>query len=57
MSYKMEFAGLEGWFMGAVLFVLPFAILFVFTKLFLDEDLPSSEEAETDSLVVNEKLA
>src|SRR5208282_128437 len=26
MSYKMEFAGLEGWYMGAVLLFLPFAI-------------------------------
>jgi predicted membrane protein len=40
MSYKMEFAGLEGWFMGAVLLALPFIILTVFIKLFLSEDLP-----------------
>lgn len=43
MSYKMEFAGLEGWFMGAILLALPFAILFVLIKLFLREDLPSAE--------------
>ncbi|HZR17732.1 MAG TPA: NrfD/PsrC family molybdoenzyme membrane anchor subunit [Verrucomicrobiae bacterium] len=42
MSYKMEFAGLEGWFMGAVLLVLPFVILTVFVKLFLSEQLPTS---------------
>jgi hypothetical protein len=42
MSYKMEFAGLEGWFMGAVLLLLPFAILIVLIKLFLSEDLPAS---------------
>jgi uncharacterized membrane protein len=39
MSYKMEFAGLEGWLMGAVLFFLPFIILTVFIKLFLSERL------------------
>ncbi len=37
MSYKMEFAGLEGWFMGVVLLCLPFVILTVFVKLFLSE--------------------
>jgi predicted membrane protein len=42
MSYKMEFAGLEGWFMGAVLLALPFITLTVFVKLFLSEDLPST---------------
>ena len=41
MSYKMEFAGLEGWFMSGVLFFLPFMILTVFIKLFLSERLPS----------------
>ena len=41
MSYKMEFAGLEGWFMGAVLLCLPFVILTVMIKLFL-----SGEAAE-----------
>jgi predicted membrane protein len=43
MSYKMEFAGVEGWLMGAVLLALPFAILIVFVQLFLSEKLPSSE--------------
>ncbi|HSU54800.1 MAG TPA: NrfD/PsrC family molybdoenzyme membrane anchor subunit [Candidatus Dormibacteraeota bacterium] len=42
MSYKMEFAGLEGWFMGAVLFSLPFITLTILIKLFLSEKLPSS---------------
>ena len=42
MSYKMEFAGMEGWFMGAVLLCLPFIILTVLIKLFLSERLPSS---------------
>lgn len=46
MSYKMEFTGLEGWLMGAFLFVLPFVILFVLIKLFLREDLPSRPEAD-----------
>ena len=41
MSYKMEFAGLEGWFMGAVLLCLPFVILTIFVKLFLSERLPT----------------
>src|SRR5690349_21522573 len=45
MSYKMEFAGLEGWFMGAVLLALPFIILTVFVKLFLSERLPASVSA------------
>jgi predicted membrane protein len=41
MSYKMEFAGLEGWFMGAVLLILPFVILTILVKLFLSERLPT----------------
>jgi Ni/Fe-hydrogenase subunit HybB-like protein len=40
MSYKMEFAGLEGWYMGAFLLALPFIILTVMVKLFLSEKLP-----------------
>jgi len=40
MSYKMEFAGLEGWFMGAVLVALPFVVLTVMIKLFLPEEAP-----------------
>lgn len=42
MSYKLEFAGVEGWFMGMVLLVLPFVILTVLVKLFLSEKLPTS---------------
>ena len=42
MSYKMEFAGMEGWFMGAVLLALPFVVLTVFVKLFLSEKLPTA---------------
>lgn len=43
MGYKLEFAGVEGWLMGAVLLSLPFIILTVMVKLFLSERLPSSE--------------
>jgi predicted membrane protein len=39
MTYKMEFAGLEGWLMGGILLALPFIILTVFVKLFLAEKL------------------
>jgi Ni/Fe-hydrogenase subunit HybB-like protein len=46
MSYKLEFAGLEGWLMGAVLFALPFIILTVMIKLFLSEQLPTSISLE-----------
>jgi predicted membrane protein len=49
MSYKMEFAGLEGWFMGAILLGLPFAILTVMIKLFLSEKLPSSSSLEAQT--------
>jgi predicted membrane protein len=45
MSYKMEFAGLEGWVMGGVLLCLPFAILTVMVKLFLSERLPTTGPA------------
>ncbi len=47
MSYKMEFAGLEGWFMGALLLCLPFATLMMLIKLFLSEKLPSAAALET----------
>jgi Ni/Fe-hydrogenase subunit HybB-like protein len=40
MSYKMDFAGMEGWFMGAVLLALPFIVLTVLVKLFLAERPP-----------------
>ena len=42
MSYKFQFAGVEGWFMGLILLVLPFVILAVMIKLFLSERLPTS---------------
>jgi len=42
MSYKLEFAGVEGWFMGMILLSLPFIILTVLIKLFLSERLPTS---------------
>jgi len=42
MSYKLEFAGVEGWFMGLILLSLPFIILTVLIKLFLAERLPTS---------------
>jgi Ni/Fe-hydrogenase subunit HybB-like protein len=47
MSYKMEFAGMEGWFMGALLLSLPFIILTVMVKLFLSERLPSTVDVPT----------
>jgi predicted membrane protein len=49
MSYKMEFAGLEGWLMGGVLLCLPFVILTVMVKLFLSERLPSRENVPQTS--------
>jgi Ni/Fe-hydrogenase subunit HybB-like protein len=49
MSYKMEFAGLEGWFMGGVLLCLPFVILTMMIKLFLSEKLPSAADLEAPS--------
>ena len=48
MSYKMEFSGMEGWLMAAVLLALPFIILTVFIKLFLAERLPASGQAPHD---------
>jgi hypothetical protein len=39
MSYKLEFAGVEGWFMGMVLLSLPFIILALMIRFFLSEDL------------------
>jgi predicted membrane protein len=43
MSYKMEFAGMEGWWISIALLALPFVILTVFIKFFLDRDLPTLE--------------
>jgi predicted membrane protein len=37
MSYKMEFAGMEGWLMGGLLMILPFIILTIMVKLFLSD--------------------
>lgn len=42
MSYKLEFAGAEGWLMGLILLSLPFVVLTVLVKLFLSEQLPSA---------------
>jgi Ni/Fe-hydrogenase subunit HybB-like protein len=42
MSYKMEFAGQEGWLLSAVIMCLPFIILTALVKLFLSEQLPAS---------------
>jgi len=50
MSYKMEFAGMEGWYMAAVLFALPFIILTVFIKLFLPEEPPVAGSTEPKAL-------
>ena len=49
MGYKLEFAGVEGWFMGVILMSLPFIILTVLVKLFLSERLPSSEHVPQSS--------
>jgi predicted membrane protein len=50
MSYKMEFAGMEGWFMGALLLALPFIILTVMIKLFLSERLPAAVSLEGEAV-------
>ncbi len=42
MGYKLEFAGVEGWFMGLILLSLPFVILTTLVKLFLSEQLPAT---------------
>ena len=41
MSYKLEFSGAEGWFLGLILLSLPFIILTVLIHLFLSERLPT----------------
>jgi predicted membrane protein len=48
MGYKLEFAGVEGWFMGMLLLSLPFIILSVLVKLFLAERLPSGGQVSAD---------
>jgi predicted membrane protein len=50
MNYKMEFAGLEGWFMSGILLALPFVILTVLVKLFLAERLPESGHVPQDTV-------
>lgn len=52
MAYKLEFAGVEGWFMGLILLSLPFVILTGFVRLFLDERLPVSSELPAESKAV-----
>ena len=42
MSYKLELAGMEGWFVGLAVRVLPFIILVFMVRLFLSERLPTS---------------
>ncbi len=49
MSYKFEFTGGEGWFMGVLLLILPFIILAVLVKLFLSERLQTSEHVPQNS--------
>jgi Ni/Fe-hydrogenase subunit HybB-like protein len=48
MGYKLEFAGVEGWFMGLILLSLPFIILTVLVRLFLSERLPSGSHSPSD---------
>jgi predicted membrane protein len=43
MSYKMEFAGQEGWLVSAIIMCLPVVILTILVKLFLSERLPVTE--------------
>jgi predicted membrane protein len=43
MSYKLEFAGSEGWLLSLGLLVLPFIVLTVLVKYFLARDLPAVE--------------
>ena len=42
MSYKMEFAGIEGVFMGLAILALPFVILTVLIRLFLADPAPGT---------------
>jgi Ni/Fe-hydrogenase subunit HybB-like protein len=49
MSYKMAFAGQEGWLISAVILCLPFIILTVLVKLFLSERLPSRSHIPSPS--------
>jgi Ni/Fe-hydrogenase subunit HybB-like protein len=45
MSYQLDFLGAEGFLLGGVILILPFIILTVLVKLFLDTRLPVSEHA------------
>jgi Ni/Fe-hydrogenase subunit HybB-like protein len=45
MSYKMEFTGMEGWFVGLAVLALPFIIFTVMVKLFLSDKLPVAAHA------------
>jgi predicted membrane protein len=49
MTYKMEFAGLEGWLMGAVLLALPFITLTIMIRLFLSEKVSALALAGMDA--------
>jgi hypothetical protein len=49
----LEFAGVEGWFMGLILFSLPFISLTVLAKLFLSERLLSGGHTPRDSAAAN----
>lgn len=49
MSYKMQFIGIEGWFVGLAVLALPFIILIVMIKLFLSEKLPTAGHVPHDS--------
>ncbi len=49
MSYKLEFAGLEGWLMGAFLLALPFITLTILIRLFLSEEVAARALAGMDA--------
>ncbi len=49
MGYNVDFMGAEGLLLGGVILILPFCILTVLVKLFLDARLPSSEHATQSS--------
>jgi Ni/Fe-hydrogenase subunit HybB-like protein len=50
MSYKMEFAGHEGWWLSLALLILPFIILTFLIKYFLAADLPTIENVVPGAL-------
>ncbi|MBI3849833.1 MAG: polysulfide reductase NrfD [Verrucomicrobia bacterium] len=47
MSYKIEFAGHEGWMLSLAILCLPFILLAILVKYFLDTKLPVAEPVET----------